>query len=356
MEKQATWIQNNFVLVLHTVFKLTGCKKLQDYCLKSICADPKPFITSKKFPSLDKDILYGLLKRDDFPVEEGIIWDCLIKWGIEQTSGLGKKNSDRTKWNNSNYQALKKTLNPFIPHIRFTEFSSSEYFDKIRPYNSIIPNNIRDEIEEFYFKGIQPKTITTTPRIFEKIKIEIESNRIKPTLAGIIAGWIERKNEKELSRNYKFYQFVLLYRSSRDGLNINTFRNKCNNQGRCIVLVKHPSSAKIYGGYNPIGFANNPGQWYSTTESFIFSFENSEDILNMKISRVSGSYTNYAINENNRIGFNFGSALYFNNNQNVYFGNSGYYDNNFNYVLSPYLNNNFVPSEIEVFKIMPVSR
>jgi hypothetical protein len=165
MEKQATWIQKNFVLVLHTVFKLTGCKKLQDYCLKSICEDPEPFITSKKFPSLDKDILYGLLKRDDFPVEEVIIWDCLIKWGIEQTSGLGKKNSDRTKWNNSNYQALKKTLNLFIPLIRFTEFSPDEYFDKIRPYNSIIPNNIRDEIEEFYFKNIQPKTIILTPRI-----------------------------------------------------------------------------------------------------------------------------------------------------------------------------------------------
>jgi hypothetical protein len=344
IEEQAPWVQKNFVLVLHTVFKLTGCDKLQDYCLESICADPQPFITSKKFPSLDKDILYGLLKRDDFPVEEGIIWNCLIKWGIKQTPGLGSANSDRTKWSNSNYQALKKTLNPFIPLIRFTEFTPAEYFDKIRPYKTIIPNNIYDEIEEYYFKDVQPKTINLTPRI----KMFIESKLIKPKLVNIIASWIERNDEKNLSVKYKFN---LLYRSSQDGLNINTFRTKCNGQGPCLVLVKHPSSAKIYGGYNPIGFVNIPGRWYSTTESFIFSFENSEDILNMKISRVHGSHANNAICENNNYGFNFGDTLRLHNNLNVYFSHPGYYDNNVNNVLSPYLNNNFVPVEIEVFKI-----
>ncbi|UZO14576.1 uncharacterized protein OCT59_006032 [Rhizophagus irregularis] len=349
INEQATWVQKNFVLVLHTVFKLKGCEKLQDYCLKSICADPQPFITSKKFPSLDKDILYGLLKRDDFPVEEDVIWNCLIKWGIEQTPGLGKNNSDRTKWSNSNYQALKKTLNQFIPLIRFTEFSSSEYFDKIRPYRAIIPNNIYDDIEEFYFKGTQPKIITLTPRI-EKNNVLIGSVLIKPKLASIIAGWFERRNVKALLYKYKF---DLYYRSSAHGLNINTFRNYCCGKGRCIVLVKHPSSAKIYGGYNPIGFINSSsGQWYNTTESFIFSFENSEDIQNMKISRVNSSYADYAIYEHNsNNGFNFGNTFQLSNNQYIYSNHPGYYDNNVTNVLSPYFNYNFVPAEIEVFKI-----
>ncbi|GBC38310.2 hypothetical protein GLOIN_2v1480795 [Rhizophagus irregularis DAOM 181602=DAOM 197198] len=89
INNQTSWIQENFVLVLHTVFKLVSCKKLQDYCLESICTDPRPFITSKNFPSLDKDILYGLLKRDDMQIDEVSVWDSLIKWGIEQTPGLG---------------------------------------------------------------------------------------------------------------------------------------------------------------------------------------------------------------------------------------------------------------------------
>lgn len=268
--------------------------------------------------------------------------------GIKQTPELGRNNSDRTKWSNTNYQALKKTLNQFIPLIRFVELSLAEYFDKVRPYKAIIPNNIYDEVEEFYFKDTKPKIITLTPRV-KKIKIEIESNLIKPKLASIITSWIERKNEKDISLNYKF---DLLYRSSRDGINVNTFRTKCNSQGRCLVLVKNQQSTKIYGGYNPLCFTHGTGQWHNTTESFIFSFENSEDIQNMKISRVNSSNADYAIHEHFKNGFNFGNTLYLQGNLNIYFVNQGYYDSNVVNVLNPYLGNNFVPEEIEVFKII----
>ena len=77
IREKSDWILENFIFVLHTVFRLTSCRKLQDYCLESICEDPKPFVSSKTFPSLDKDILFGLLKQDDFPVEEIVIWECL---------------------------------------------------------------------------------------------------------------------------------------------------------------------------------------------------------------------------------------------------------------------------------------
>ncbi|EXX50601.1 uncharacterized protein OCT59_006005 [Rhizophagus irregularis] len=346
IEKQSTWIEKNFVLVLHTVFKLSNCKKLQDHCLESICADPQPFITSKDFPSLDKDILYGLLKRDDLNIEESVAWDSLIKWGIEQTPGLGNRNNDRTKWNNENYEALKKTLNKFTPLIRFTAISSADFFDKVRPYKAVIPHHIYEEAMEFYMKNTSPKTTTLPPR---SGNARIESKLIKPKLTNIIAGWIERKNGKNRSLNKK-YKFDLLYRSSQDGNYVNTFRNKCNNQGPCLVLVKHQQSAKIYGGYNPLGFTHDEqwdDQWLYTSESFIFSFENSEDIQNMKIGRVNNS--SYAIYEYYNTGFNFGSVLYM-SGQLIYFNNSGYYKN-VNNVLSPYLNINFVPEEIEVFKI-----
>ncbi|GBC04592.1 hypothetical protein RclHR1_05760010 [Rhizophagus clarus] len=327
---KTTWVQENFDHVLRIAFKLAECKKLQDYCLCSICENPQSFINSKKFHSLDKNILYDLLKRDDFRVEEGIIWECLIKWGIEQTPGLG----------GVNYQTLKKTLSRFIPLIRFTEFSPAEYFDRVRPYKDIIPKNIHDEIELFYFKGIQPKTINLTPRI----KI-IESKLIKLKQVNIIASWIERKDEKDLSTKYKF---DLLYRSSQDGININTFRTKCNDQGQCLVLVKHPNSTKIYGGYNPLYFTNAIVQYYNTPKSFIFSFENSEDIQNMKMSRTNNYYT---IHENYNNGFNFLNTFYMNDQQIYFNDNREYYIGDIGNVLSPYLDTSFVPEEIEVFKI-----
>src|ERR1043166_6313692 len=110
IDEQSSWIQKNLVLVLDSVFKLSSCMKLHDHCLDSICADPKPFMTSKEFPSLNKDILYGLLKRDDLQIDEIEAWDHLIKWGIEKSPHLKVKSRIGAKWNSDSFKTLRKTL------------------------------------------------------------------------------------------------------------------------------------------------------------------------------------------------------------------------------------------------------
>ena len=67
----------------------------------------------------------------------------------------------------------------------------------------------------------------------------------------------------------------------------------------------------------------------------------------MKISRINSNYYDYAIFEHYSNGFNFGDTLYM-SGQYIYFDDSGYYDDN---ILNPYLNNKFIPEEIEVFKV-----
>ncbi|CAB4481852.1 unnamed protein product [Rhizophagus irregularis] len=54
----------------------------------------------------DKDILYYLLERDDLQVEETVIWDYLINWGIEQAD----LDNNRANWDHEDHEALKKTL------------------------------------------------------------------------------------------------------------------------------------------------------------------------------------------------------------------------------------------------------
>ena len=176
IEKHTDWIQKNFVPVLHAVFKLASCKKLQDHCLESICENPKPFIASENFSSLDKEILFGLLEKDDLQIEEIDAWNCLIKWGIEQTPGLGSENNDRAKWTQENFEALKKTLNQFIPLIRFLEISGADVYDKVRPYKDVIPKHIYDDIEKFYYKQTSPETIILSPR---SGRVQIESKIIQ---------------------------------------------------------------------------------------------------------------------------------------------------------------------------------
>ena len=95
---------------------------------------------------------------------------------------------------------------------------------------------------------------------------------------------------------------------SRDGLNRIIFYDKCNDQGPFVVLIR-VESKKIYSGYNPIGYARRRNEWLSSTESFIFSFENDQKLHDMMISRVINA--NYSVydNLNDQSFFNFGSTF-----------------------------------------------
>ncbi len=265
--------------------------------------------------------------RNDLKVEETVAWNCLIKWGIEQTSGLGSKNNNRTKWNQENFEALEKTLSQFIPLIRIVEISPNDFFNKICLYKSIIPHHIYKEVIEFYHKGTLPKTISFVPRV--------ASTLIKPNPATILANWIDKNNS---------IVFNLIYKKSRDSFDIKTFNDECNGKGPFVLLIQ-VESKKIHGGYNPIGYALRGAEWLSS-DDFIFSFKNSQDIHNMKIERVINT-TQSVWKCCNRSFFNFGSHLSITEKK-VHLGNYGNYNDIFNILsCSPV-------EEIEVFTLVEI--
>ncbi|GBB99915.1 hypothetical protein RclHR1_03680010 [Rhizophagus clarus] len=339
INKKTSWVHKNFVIVLHTVSQLTSCKKLQDYCIKTICKDPHPLISSKAFPLLDEEILFDLLERDDFQIEEIAAWKCLIKWGIKRTPGL-ESDSNRTKWNNKNYEALKKTLEHLIPLIRFVKISYEDFFNEVRPYKAIIPDYIYEEVIEFYDNKTLP---ITTP--FQSRTGTLISKIIKPKFANVIANWIDENDTTPFSINNK-YIFNLIYLMSRDGLDSRTFYKKCNGKGPFLVLVRVPSK-EIYGGYDPIGRAGSD-RWQTSTKSFVFSLENDRDTCNMKIGRIINSKSVYSVFDyyNGDGYFSFGGILYISEKKlNVGFNNSNY-ENIFDYRQSHLI------EEIEVFNII----
>src|ERR1051325_4426832 len=83
----SAWVRQNWEFVLHIVLKLACCEKLQDYCMEF---NPQSImiITSETFLSLDKDTLFRLFKRGKLQIDEIVIWENLIKWGIRQTPEL----------------------------------------------------------------------------------------------------------------------------------------------------------------------------------------------------------------------------------------------------------------------------
>ncbi|EXX52855.1 hypothetical protein RirG_249360 [Rhizophagus irregularis DAOM 197198w] len=295
LEQRQNWVDKEFFLVFYTVRKLANCELLQNYCFKTIS-------------NFDRDIYHDLLKREELLIKEIVAWNYLIIWGIEQTSGLGSLNCDRNKRNNEDYEALKETLHEFIPLIRFTNITFDDFNNKVRPYKNIIPNQIYEEIEEFYNKGTTPKIILP-PRMGK-----FDSKIIKPKLAKIIIEWINIE-DFWISR----YNFIPIYRGSIDGISNKSFINKCKGQVGSLVLIKVNYSNKIFGGYSSIGFNSiensllriyeDNHRFYHSSNNFIFSLENDEDTQNMKISRV----INYdkAIYDHPHNGFNFGYNAFF---------------------------------------------
>ncbi|GES81745.1 hypothetical protein GLOIN_2v1778254 [Rhizophagus clarus] len=329
IEKQTTWVKENFFLVLQTAFKITRSKKLQGCCIKFICMNPQPFITSENFLRLDKDILYVLLNREDLQIDEIIIWESLIKWGINY---LGYMNNDRTKWNNRNYEALKKTLEQFIPLIRFGEISLVEYFDKVQPYKAIIPDHIYEEIEEFF-----KYTTILPPRIG---KIQFESKILKKKFVPIIINWINKRNTSAIPYDDdSSYKFDLIYQ----------------------VLIKCKGTRKVFGGYAPLGFYRNEfkgnplykkSTHLSSTDSFIFSLVKKDDTLDIRLSNVVSCdhavFNNY-FDFHGSYGFNFGERNLCMENNRLYVLMTSYYECNLNYN-SLYTTETI--KEIEAFRVI----
>jgi hypothetical protein len=347
IENQTEWLKDNFVNVLHTAYQLEGCKKLQNYCLESICEDPKPFFNSPEFLTLEKSILLELIKRDDLSIDEVVLWNYLIKWGIAQTSELKKKSiTDINKWNKEDFLALKNTLDSFFIYIRFFDISSRDFHSNIRPFKKVLPKALFENIVSFYLTEIQPEN-TLPPR---HGIIAIDSLIIKPKYATIFANWIQRNDiNAKIPRNK--YNFNLIYRGSRDGFDVCNMRIKCDGQGECILVIKVKENETIIGGYSPFGWNyyndpglhNNPYYYIGTTESFIFSLYDGKDYKKVKISRVTNK--NYAIYES----YYMNMALNFGNSDLIVKGNRGTCKQS-NYESSILDINDFSIEEIEIFK------
>ncbi|PKY15744.1 BTB-domain-containing protein [Rhizophagus irregularis] len=284
IENQIEWLINNYVKVIHTIFKLESCKHLLDYCLESICNDPEPFFNSPEFLTLEKNILLELIKRDDLQIDEIESWNNIIKWGIAQTSELDNKNiTDLDKWNKEDFISLKNTLDPFITHIRFFDISSKDFHNKIRPIKKVLPKTLFEDILSFYLTEIQPEN-SLPPRCG---KVTIDSIIIKSNHAAILANWTQRNDANARIPKDK-YNFDLIYRGSRDGFSITTMRNKCNRKGVTILVIKVRENGIIIGGYNPFGDGKN--------------------FKKVKISRVTNGKNAIYESDSRNIALNFGNG------------------------------------------------
>src|SRR6185369_5982875 len=107
IETQSSWLKSHFSLVYRSIFSGNSFKYLEKFCNDIVAKYPNLIFDAEDFISLHESALISLLERDDLQLEEVVIWEYIIKWGIAQNFTLPV---DLKEWTNENFTTLKITL------------------------------------------------------------------------------------------------------------------------------------------------------------------------------------------------------------------------------------------------------
>ncbi|GBC26898.2 carbohydrate-binding module family 13 protein [Rhizophagus irregularis DAOM 181602=DAOM 197198] len=326
IQKHTSWIIKNFSLIYQTSLENNSLLELQDYCNDLISNTPDKIFRSPNLSSIPENILISLIQNDYLKINEIQIWKRVLKWGLDQNPGLP---SDPESFSGDDFNALKNTLQQCIPLIKFDSFSSKEFLDNVLPYREILPKKLFNDLIKLFLdhdhkptdqpEPKETKEIEPEAQTFEKIETQSTSTsnipNIKPQIfrsanitninsriitlehARLISKWI---NGLDVNASY---EFKLIFRGSRNGFTSKKFHSICDNKSHTVTIIKVRDSSEILGGYNPIDWKSG-GYYTATNDSFIFSFDENQDINNHILSRVMDS--DVAISNHTQRGPSFG--------------------------------------------------
>ncbi|RIB04964.1 hypothetical protein C2G38_2047996 [Gigaspora rosea] len=353
IDNESSWLLTNLVNVLHTVFKLQSCNIIQDFIMDIICMDPNVLFELEDFPTVDKDILLRIIKKNDLDSQEINIWKHLVKWGtVQLATSLGKKTIefDIKKWNENDFITFKKLLDPFLPYIRFYEISCEDFYYYVRPYKKVLSENHYEDLVAYLMANAKPQYSKLLPR---HGNVYIDSDIIESEHSVIISSWIEKKYEKLSCK------FILAYRGTRDGFDSNISYYMCETIIAILVLIKIKDSNKIIGGFNPLGWnlishgyygsdcfedeCFEEEHWTSTNDSFIFCFDEyfNTHILSHVENPEKAIYNNSCANES---WLNFGGGDLVFRDQRGTCSKCNYEKS----ILEDYI---FIAEEVEIFQV-----
>ncbi|GBC27036.2 carbohydrate-binding module family 13 protein [Rhizophagus irregularis DAOM 181602=DAOM 197198] len=296
---KTSWLEQNFCSIYQTSFENNSLSKLQNFCTELISNHPEKIFNLPDFTSISEKALISLIQHDNLRMSEVQVWEYVLKWGIAQNSELS---SDPSSYSNDDFNALKNTLQQFIPLIKFTEFTSKEFLNKVYdPYKKIIPDETNEYLIKYFLNRDYIPNRNSEQNETRDIDLKnIDSNIITIQHAELISKWIDRLDITNELKNS--YEFKLILRGSRDGFTPEKFHENCDSRSCTITVIKVEGSEEILGGFNPIEWKSDDS-YGNTKDSFIFSFKNN-DIDDYILSRVKEE--NKALFHNLNYGPSFG--------------------------------------------------
>ncbi|PKC57960.1 hypothetical protein RhiirA1_471685, partial [Rhizophagus irregularis] len=95
---------------------------------------------------------------------------------------------------------------------------------------------------------------------------------------------------------------------SRDGFTPIKFHELCDNKPNTVTFIKIKGTEEIIGGYNPVIWESPQSAcWCESSDSFIFSFKNKNNIKDAILSKIV--YSEYALWFGSVAGPYFGSDI-----------------------------------------------
>src|SRR4051794_8180333 len=176
--------------------------------------------------------------------------------------------NDPTKWSKEDITKIERSLHRFIPLIKFHDIKPTDFFYKVYCFKDILPQDLIHDLLEFHIvPNMKPKTNVAPPRK----PFKLDSTIIELKHIPLFASWIDKKNSSHYNKKTIPYDFKLLYRSSRDGLDPSSFHRNCDDKGATIWVAKVKGSTQLIGGYNPLDWNDWNGNrtWKYTTDSYI---------------------------------------------------------------------------------------
>ncbi|CAB4383846.1 unnamed protein product [Rhizophagus irregularis] len=284
IENRTEFLHQNPTGILETVYQHETFVDLWDFCLENICEKPTILFNSDKFINLKASLLELLLKRDDLNMNEIKIWEKLLIWCFSQQNV--NVNNDPTKWSEENIIKIKEELHRFIPLIQFYNIEPADFFYKVYCYKDILPQDLIHGLLEFHIvPNMKQKTNLPLSRK-QDLKYHLDSILIEPDSILLLTSWIDKKDSSHYDKKNVPYDFKLLYRSSRDGIDSNSFHTNCDNKGATIWVAKIKDSTQLVGGYNPLDWSGDSG-YKATVNSFLFSTTDGKNISTAKLSYVN---------------------------------------------------------------------
>src|ERR1044072_5339242 len=147
IEKKANWLEENFNQIHRISFEHDTFSDLQKFGTNLISKEPGKIFNSVDSVSIPEKSLITLIQNDNLSISDVQVWEYVLKWGLAQNPELP---SDPFNYSKDDFNTLKNTLEPCIPLIRFNNFTSKEFLNKVVPYKKTLSKELYKELFTYF--------------------------------------------------------------------------------------------------------------------------------------------------------------------------------------------------------------